>query len=204
MLVIGGAIFLITRPKSLKIVSYSPADGSRDVAIDAVVNVVFDRNLTDSEKNLVNIKIKPEVNLDSSWADKRLNFSVKNGFKTQSTYTVEVDYGGMNLLTFSFTTVDFTPEELKQQSAAQYPAERQFSEEWAQYITANPWVAQLPIENSNYRIVYDSIKKSFRIRILVSVSDTQKQQLINQALNDLKNIGVEKYFNPIPYYVLTQ
>ena len=63
-------------------------------------------------------------------------------------------------------------------------------------------VVQLPIETNAYRIVYDEKLKSFRIRVLIVANDQQKQQIVDQALSDLKNIGVTQ--TPIPYYVLTQ
>ncbi len=202
VVLIGGIVFIITRLTPFKILEYTPKDGSKDISVDIVANIVLDRNLSDTEKNKFLVKITPDTEIDSSWAGKQINFAPKNGFKTKTTYSVEVIYNSRKLATYSFTTVDFTPEELKQQIIEQYPAERQFSEEWAKYVNANPWVIQLPIETNEYRIVYDEKTKSFRIRILVTVNDQQKQQIVDEALNDLKNIGVTQ--TPIPYYVLTQ
>lgn len=194
---IAFAIFRFTAPKVIDIV---PKDKTVDMSPDKIVNIVFNRNLSDWEKSGVVIKVSPQTNIDSSWAGKQLNIAAKGGFKTKTVYNIEVDYRFFKLSSFSFTTVDYTAEELRQQINQQYAGDRAFDQSFTGEINNNPWIMSLPIENSNYRIVYDYNEKSFRIRILVSVDSTQKQKLINQALADLKKIGVTT--TPIPYYVL--
>lgn len=195
-------VFLVTRVNIPKITSFTPQDGSKDVALDTTINLVFERNLTNDEKNKVSVKINPQVDIDASWAGKQYNIAGKKGFNKQTTYTVNAYCDNNKLLTFSFTTIAYTPQQIQQEGSQQSQLDRQFSEDYTKTVNANPWIASLPIERPTYRIVYDFQTNSFRIRILVPVTDNiQKQSIIDAALKDIKNIGFTQ--TPIPYYVLT-
>src|SRR5260221_3968205 len=102
VVLIGGIVFIITRLTPFKILEYTPKDGSKDISVDIVANIVLDRNLSDTEKNKFLVKITPDTEIDSSWAGKQINFAPKNGFKTKTTYSVEVIYNSRKLATYSF------------------------------------------------------------------------------------------------------
>ncbi len=206
VIIVLGIIFLFvaTRVAVPKITSFMPSDGAADVDLNSDINLTFDRSLNNPEKGRVEVKFSPQEDMDTIWIDKIYKLAPKKGFKSSTKYSVEVDYNGIKILAFSFKTVLFSKEEqqmIQNASKGGLPADYAFSQVLNEMYTKYPWLQKLPIENSSYRIVYDFDKNSFRIRILVSVDSNTQQQLVDQALNDLRNIGVTG--NPIPYYVLT-
>src|SRR5260221_13875790 len=101
---ISGIIFIITRLTPFKILSYTPKDGSREIAVDTIANIVLNRSLSDVEKNKFLVRIKPDTEISSSWAGKQINFAPKNGFKTKTVYSIDIIYNSQKLASYSFTT----------------------------------------------------------------------------------------------------
>jgi|WetSurMetagenome_2_1015567.scaffolds.fasta_scaffold72888_2 hypothetical protein len=66
-------------------------------------------------------------------------------------------------------------------------ADYQYGQTLIQLHQQYPWYSEIPIETKDYRIVYDFTKESFRIRLLITSSETIKQA----AIKDLQNIGVD-------------
>lgn len=76
-----------------------------------------------------------------------------------------------------------------------------FSQGWDKLQKDYPWYKNLPIVQNYYTIVYDFDKKSFRIRLsATNFSPEQKNQIMNQALENLKKINVD--LTKYTYYVL--
>ncbi|MCX6817051.1 MAG: hypothetical protein NTZ93_04240 [Candidatus Beckwithbacteria bacterium] len=83
-----------------------------------------------------------------------------------------------------------------QDSTQQTPDDLKYSQALTELHQQYPWYSQLPIETSEYRIIYDFDKQSFRIRLLTQPSETIKQV----AIDKLKAIGVD--LNKFSYYFL--
>lgn len=67
------------------------------------------------------------------------------------------------------------------------PNDLEFSRGLTDLHEKYPWYSKLPIENEDYRIIYDFDTNSFRIRLLTESTEIIK----NAALNNLKSIGVD-------------
>jgi hypothetical protein len=62
-----------------------------------------------------------------------------------------------------------------------------------------PWYSKLPIDTDSYHIVYDFSEAKFRIRLKKTISSNQIEKVVQDAMSDLKKIGVPE---PIKYYIL--
>lgn len=61
-----------------------------------------------------------------------------------------------------------------------------------------PWYSKLPIETDKYRVVYDFTEKKFRIRIKKELINSQMDEVVQSAIDNLKTIGVTE---PVNYYI---
>jgi len=69
-------------------------------------------------------------------------------------------------------------------------------------IKEYPWYRSLPIEKEGYTVVFLTKQKSFRIVLLINKSspEQEKNNLINQALDDIEKLTGVSYKN-YPYFV---
>jgi Bacterial Ig-like domain len=200
VLLVVSVFFLRAQSQPPVVTKTSPADQSKDVAVDSVIEIDFNKQLNNKEKSNLIVKISPNTETDNSWNSKTYRLKPKANLFIDTTYTVDVLYNNTLIKSFSFLTALTIPGQTNQVIT---PNDYKTGQVIKNFVTDNPWYTSLPIDNSSYTIVYDFDKSQFRIRIKVPItSDSQKQDLINQALSDLKNIGVTQ--TPIPYYVLIQ
>lgn len=194
-------VLLIIQALQPKIVSYTPKDEATNVGLSDSINLVFNRELNNSEKEKINVFTTPSTDLSTSWARKQLIIAAKNKFTSNVKYKINVMFGNQVLLSFSFTTIPFDQSEVDKAGAIQTTNDYVFGQSYIQFLDKNPWYVYLPINTDQYTVVYDFDKKSFRIRIKIATTDVQKNDLVTQVLAKLKSIGVTA--DPIPYYVLT-
>lgn len=76
-----------------------------------------------------------------------------------------------------------------------------YNQAFDKLISDYPWYPSLPLETSNYRVIFDFEKNQFRIRIFNSnVSAAEKQDILSQALKQMESIGVDN--TKFKYYIL--
>jgi len=95
---------------------------------------------------------------------------------------------------------DLDDENAKKQE--QSALDLEYTQQVKEFYEAYPMFEFLPVETEDYRIVYSVEKNKYRIRIKKpenEVSEQQKQQIIESALQALKNAGETE---EIQYYVL--
>ena len=98
------------------------------------------------------------------------------------------------------TEKDLDDENAKKQE--QSALDLEYSQQVEDFYEMYPMFEFLPIETKDYRVVYSVEKNKYRIRIKKpenEVSEQQEQQIIESALQDLKNAGETE---EIQYYVL--
>ena len=198
-LVLIGLLVLIVRLGALKITDVSPKNGSKDVLTSTGINVFFNREIKESEKAQISVDISPQEDLSFLFSKNQLKIVPKNPLKIATNYSLDVKVNNRKMFGFSFETRLFTQEQISKEGLLQSRDDLAFGEAYKKFIEVYPWYTSLPIEKSAYRIVYDFEKKSFRIRFKIQVSDTAENNLIKQALEDLKKIGVPE---PISYYTI--
>lgn len=86
----------------------------------------------------------------------------------------------------------FTPEKAAQQTQDDLNTAKAIKTIHEQY----PWYSKIPLETTDYRIIYDFEKDSFRIRLLTKSTTAIK----DAALADLEAIGVD--LNEFNYYFI--
>jgi len=198
-LVLIGLLVLIVRLGALKITDVSPKNGSKDVLTSTEINVFFNREIKESEKTQISVDISPQEDVGFLFSKNQLKIVPKNPLKIATNYSLDIKVNKRKIFSFSFETRLFTQEQISKEGLLQSRDDLAFGEAYKKFIEVYPWYTSLPIEKSAYRIVYDFEKKSFRIRFKIQVSDTAENNLIKQALEDLKKIGVPE---PISYYTI--
>jgi len=67
-----------------------------------------------------------------------------------------------------------------------------YNQEFDKLITKYPWYPSLPLETSDYRVIFDFEKNQFRIRILnPNLAGTTKQDIVEAALMNMEKIGID-------------
>jgi hypothetical protein len=79
------------------------------------------------------------------------------------------------------------------------PDDTQFNQSLTDINKQYPWYSKLPIDTNKYHVVYDFTENKFKIRIKNSMTTSQIETTTQEALSNLRKIGVK---TPIDYYVL--
>jgi hypothetical protein len=79
------------------------------------------------------------------------------------------------------------------------PDDTHFNQSLTDINKQYPWYSKLPIDTNKYHVVYDFTENKFRIRIKNSMTTSQIETAIQEALSSLQRIGVK---TPVDYYVL--
>ena len=198
LIVIVG-VALVFRLGALKVSYTNPKSGTKDISTDTEIDIFFNREIKDNEKAQISVDISPQEDLSFLFSKSQLKIVPKNPLKTATTYSLDIKVNKRKISSFSFETLLFTPEQIAKEGLLQSRDDLAFGEVYKKFLSDFPWYLSLPIEKSTYRIVYDFEKKSFRIRFKIALSAKQEETLINQALEELKKIGVPE---PISYYTL--
>jgi len=205
-------IVLVTTKEGKKIIqpapmitSTTPGDNSKYVVESSDLKIVFQNETTEKEKNDITIKSEPDARFASTWiSDTTLKLTPPNNLENDTTYKISVVYKGDTVKTITFKTEKNSKEELANQAREQARYDYIFNEDLKKVFEEMPWLEKLPIENTNYRAVYDFDKNSLRIRLLIpsTASENEKENAKEAALESISNkiSNVEE----ITYYFLYQ
>jgi hypothetical protein len=178
-----------------------PVNNATEVPV-TITNIDFisNKKLTDTESKNISYDIQPQETSEFTISGNQIIITLKENFQKGNTYTITLKYNNKQIYRLTFETELFTPEQVLKEGSLQSQADKEFSDTYKNFIQKYPWYIKMPIENKNYRIVYDFDKKKFRIRILSSSATFDDvKTLVHEALVDLENAGVKE---PIEYYVL--
>jgi hypothetical protein len=183
-----------------KIISTQPTDGSVLVSQETNVSILFENILKENITKKISFEITPKESFESNFSEKSMIVSFKKSLQSNTLYTITIKFSNKEIYRFSFQTTPFTEEIISKEGALQTIDDIIFGEAFEKFIEDYPWYIHLPIERSQYHIIYDFEEESFRIRILIPDLDpTQEEVLIENAIEDLKTIGLVE---PINYYVI--
>lgn len=206
MLVLG----LILRPRLLPevppaIATTTPTSHEENVLGTLPVTLVFQQELEEDRREKISVTIQPSAGLTARWAAaNKLQLTPAQPLQAGTSYIVSVSYEEDPIYTFSFRTADISSAQLAEDIRQQAEGDELFAEGQKEWYQDNPWYGGLPIVISEYTIVYDFEKESFRIRITLGsgTSDAQIETAKQEALNDLKQIGVDT--NTQGYYFIIE
>jgi hypothetical protein len=118
-------------------------------------------------------------------------FSVKNGQNNPALFNVT-----------NITNTIPTPEVPQNINTTAPSGDLEFSNAVQDFYTSHPWYQKLPIDTSEYTIIFDITKGAFRIRLKINANSSQslKDSLTQKALQSIESIGAD----PTNYYVVYQ
>jgi hypothetical protein len=193
--------------KEIEVVSSSPSDNQTEIPVKSSIYVSFNRGLSKKEQTEIKITFEPQTEYTLLWVNNRqLMVSPEASLAHNTSYSYIVNMSSSKLFNSSFKTVEF-PKELDPSLVSPSDKEDQregdlaFNDGMNAFLEQYPFYTQLPIEQPEYRIVYDLEQDKFRIRMKVpSYADQAvKDRILRDAINSLRKIGVEVGGD---YYVL--
>lgn len=177
-----------------------PQNNSSNVLPETPIEIHFSQPLSSRQQNSISLQFTPSIDRPLKWTDDQtLEISPSQPLNIATYYQIQIKYQGQVIYTLSFTTTPFT-EKLRQQIQDQAQDDFIYGQAVEKFNQQYPWYKKLPIITNDYSIGYDFDRESFRIRFSSDIPPNQHQQIINDALNDLKNIGVN--INNIKYYTV--
>jgi hypothetical protein len=200
LIIVIGVVALLSRQKAPVVIETLPKDGAADVITTSQLLVKFGREIKEQEQNRLAIEIEPRQEMSLVWVKDQVNLLPKESLQPGTQYLVVIRYSGKEIYKFSFNTILFTADQIQREGALQSQDDLLFGEAYKDFALKYPWYLSLPIETTEYRIVYDFEQGSFRIRLKLAPEDESvKESLVQKALELLKRIGVPE---PINYYVV--
>ncbi len=186
--------------QTIKVIKTLPSNNQKYVLDDQIIEITFNRNLNDNEKNSIEIIFNPTIDFEKVW-EKNTLLKIKNltSYKTSTKYTISVFYNKETIYNFSFYTNPLSINQLNQQTKQLVEDAITVGEAQKKTDKEYPWNKKLPIVKEEYSIVYSFEQNAFRIKLNnQNISSEEKQNILNKALNDLEAIGVDtkniKYF----------
>jgi len=200
-----GTVSLLTPTKESppSVASTSPQDQSELVILTLPISISFGAELSTEQQANTSFTIQPELEVSQEWSSNDTLQLTPNQFPQESaTYTVTTLYRGKPIHTFSFGTSNTTLEQLTEDARTQAEDDFLFAEAEKEFYQTYPWYAHLPIETSEYVIVYNFEKEAFRIRLTLGENalGAEIEAAKNRALDSLEAIGID--LNTYKYYVV--
>ena len=197
---VSPTIYFIKTPFNVK--ETTPADKQNYVLDTTTIEITFDKELGEGEIVSIEVITEPKFEFEKIWQN-NLTLKIKpiNNLKPMTTYNITLTCNNSAFYLFSFTTNPYSTKELDEQSGQQLKDDLLFAKTELNYHKKYPWYSKLPIIREEYTIIYNFKKEAFRIRIKIeNPSEDQKELIIQKALKDLENIGVDT--KTITYYTL--
>jgi len=178
------------KPKNITVVNTQPQNGATDVSDNTDIVIIFNRELSDSEVSKLSVEVDPSADTQTAWDQNTLTLHLSNPLNINTVYTVEIKYKNKDLEKFSFKTSLLSTKQKLEEGPLQSEADFEFGEAYKKFITDYPWYQSLPIESSQYRIVYDFDKEKFRIRLKVAIENKDQE---NEIVNIIPLINLRIY-----------
>lgn len=167
-------------------------------------SISFTQVLNDTTKDNLSFKVEPPISAKTFWLDNNYQYYIEleENLQTNTQYLVTVLYKNKSIFSHEYLTSAFTTEEQAQHIREQAQEDIKFNEALENMRKEFPWYNDIPIDNSQYTIVYDFDRKEFRIRLKVPENtDTEiVSNLTKKALSSMEAVNI----NPKEwgYYVL--
>lgn len=185
-----------------QIIQTLPANQQKNVLNTQNITLQFNRSLSQKDLERLSLKTNPPTNFTQTLLENQntLLLEPTNNLQENSTYQINIFYQDKEIYSFSFQTNLYTQQQLQEQSQKQSLDDLEFGKTYQQFLDQYPWYTQIPVQKEDYIITYNFNKQSFRISPTFQPENKQQEQkIIDQALQDLKTIGVK--MEPIPYYL---
>lgn len=199
IIVVTIILYMNENNKAPSIISTDPKNSEQNILEAKQISINFNSDISEGSKNKVSVNFEPQTDFDSVWLSNTYKLVPKNGLKNNTTYKIHVLYNKKEIVFFTFDTAVFSQEESKKFGKLQAQDDYAFGQALTKLVKEFPFYTNLPIKTKNYVVYYDFDQNKFAITPLIPIEDTsQKDQLTKDALDKIKQIGVE---DPIRYYL---
>ncbi len=192
----------LTPPVTFSVINTQPSDKQKYVLDNISITIEFNRSLAQQEKESIGLLIDPETEVSLEWvSNNQLSATPSELLIKNKNYSIILTFENASFYTFNFETNLYSSSDLQKQVNIQTEDDLLFGQALSEFHQDYPWYRKLPIVKDTYTITYDFEKEQFRIRLSIKPADENEQnEIINRALEDLKNIGVDT--KDLKYYVL--
>ena len=188
----------VAKTNSLSVLDSIPKNESLYILPKTEVVIIVNRKITLEDDTKINIKIEPEIKADIVYLENKIRISPLDGFAINTQYKISTFFEDNLVHNFTFKTLPISEDKYEEEGKQQAAADLEYNSAYKEYLDAYPWNRELPLDTTEYHIIYDFDKSSFRIRFKNTTTDLKAQdEIVKKAIEALKKIGVEE---PINYY----
>ncbi len=174
------------------------------ISLNSNFTITFNQILDSSTKKKISFQVSPSFSTQEEWLENNYQYNISPSalLKENTQYTVTVFYKNKSIFSKQFLSSQFSLEEEAEHVKEQSQADIEFNEAIENLEKDFFWYKDIPIDNSEYTVVYDYDLKEFRIRLKIPENSSPEaiQTITQKALLSMENLGI----NPKDwgYYVL--
>lgn len=174
------------------------------ISLNSNFTITFNQILDSSTKKKISFQVSPSFSTQEEWLENNYQYNISPSalLKENTKYTVTVFYKNKSIFSKQFLSSQFSLEEEAEHVKEQSQADIEFNEAIENLEKDFFWYKDIPIDNSEYTVVYDYDRKEFRIRLKIPENSSPEviQTITQKALLAMEDLGI----NPKDwgYYVL--
>ncbi|MBP7842988.1 Ig-like domain-containing protein [Candidatus Woesebacteria bacterium] len=174
------------------------------ISLNSNFTITFNQILDSSTKKKITFQVSPAFSTQEEWLENNYQYNITPSvlLKKNTQYTVTVFYKNKSIFSKQFLSSQFGLEEETEHIKEQSQADIEFNEAIENLEKDFFWYKDIPIDNSEYTVVYDYDRKEFRIRLKIPENSSPEviQTITQKALLAMEDLGI----NPKDwgYYVL--
>ena len=174
------------------------------ISLNSKFTITFNQIVNPSTKKKVTFQVSPALPVQENWLENNYQYTISPSvhLKENTQYTVTVFYKNKSIFSKQFLSSQFSLEEETEHIKEQSQADIEFNDAIENLEKDFFWYKDIPIDNSEYTVVYDYDRKEFRIRLKIPENSSPEaiQTITQKALLSMENLGI----NPKDwgYYVL--
>lgn len=193
-------IFILTvlgEGSRFKPTSFLPRNNETNIIADPIINVVFPRSVSETDKAHISLLASPTIYGAYVWSpdSKSLSFQLHQELDPSTRYTLTlVAYGSR--YEWSFSTASEAPLSPAEQIKIQGSADSHYSSLLDNFNKKYPWYNEIPESNDKYFIIFDGNTNTFLIELYPKSNaspsvDEQVVEFKKESLGILSKIGVD-------------
>ncbi len=185
---LAAIVYLYTRLNpAVSVVSSVPASNDIINFQSPIFEIRFNKDLSAGEIAKITATVDTEVETKLIWESPRILSVVLAPLKPDLKISLQILYNGRKIYQVDTTTTTSAQQNSQQEVLDQGKRDLEFGQIETALYAQKPFLTKLPINTSQFTIVYDFDKKSLRVR-LKNTNPTTKQA----ALEQIKKIGAGK------------
>jgi hypothetical protein len=197
ILVIGHTIIEALKP--LEVITVTPPNTTTTTIIaDKVIEVTFNKSVSNSEKQKITIVSEPKISGEILWENNKTATIVTNAGKTLEVlkkYTISVKKDEQILTSWTFFTSPYEGLSEEQQFAQFAEGQVNIVQNYEKEKQVRPWIEKLPITKKEYIVYWSEGDTSLYAQLYLRTGNLTTPQKIDeikrQIQSELITIGVD-------------